>query len=122
MFDDLYVIEAGGGASVTVRSADGRAIVLEMRIPPGGAAHWFSALAAFDMRLEVLSGALLIGDAIVNRGERMVVAQGCDVALAADHADEVHFVCELHPTVDPGALVAALRTLGRPHAFQRELN
>ncbi len=109
MFDDLYVIEAGGGLPVTVRSAGGRAIVLEVRIPAGGAAPWFSALTEFDRRFEVLSGALLLDDAIVNTGERMVVVQGRDVTLAADNADEAHFVCQLHPTGNPGALVAALQ-------------
>ena len=113
MFDDLYVMEIAGGPPVTVRNAGGRATILEVRIPPGGAAPWFSVLAEFDRRFEVLSGALMLDDAIVNTGGRMVVARGCNVTLAADATGEAHFVCELHPTGDPDALVAALQTLSQ---------
>jgi hypothetical protein len=108
VFDDPYEIEAPDGAHLTVRSAAARALILEVRLPPAARAPWISALAAYGRRIEVLHGALLIDGAAVGTGERVVVERGREIALTGGPAGDAHFVCDLQPAGDRGALVAAL--------------
>jgi redox-sensitive bicupin YhaK (pirin superfamily) len=121
MFDDPYELEAADGARLTVRSAATQALILEVRLPAAATASWFSALAGYGKRFEVLRGALLVDGETVLTGERMIVAGDRELTLTAGLAEEVHFVCDLKPAGERSALVAALEaTLARaPSAGER---
>lgn len=114
MFDDPYELEAADGARLTVRSVAAQALILEVRLPAATAAPWFSALAGYGKRFDVLRGALLVDGEVVHTGERMIIAGDRELTLTAGLAEEVHFVCDLKPAGDRRALVAALEeTLAR---------
>ena len=115
MFDDPYEFEAADGARLTVRSAAAQALILEVRLPAAAAAPWFSALTRYGKRFDVLRGALLVDGQLVQTGERMIVAGDRELTLTAGLTEEAHFVCDLQPAGDRGALVAALEaSLIRP--------
>lgn len=108
MFDDPYELEAPGGARLTIRSAAAQALILEVRLPAAAAAPWFSALAGYGKRFDVLRGALLVDGEVVHTGERMIIAGDRELTLTAGLTEEAHFVCDLKPAGDRKALVAAL--------------
>src|SRR5665647_3935548 len=115
MFDSSHEIEAADGTRLTLRGAASRALILEVRLPAGpSAAPWLSALAGYRKRFDVLHGALLLDGSAVHMGERITVVGETEFTLTAGLTEETHFVCDLWPAIELGALVGALEaTLAR---------
>jgi hypothetical protein len=108
MFDEPYEIEAPDGMQLTVRSVSAQALILEVRLPAARTATWISALTRYGKRFDVLRGALIVDGALVQTGERLLVAGDRELTLTAGSTEEAHFVCDLTPAGDRVRLVAAL--------------
>jgi hypothetical protein len=108
MFDEPYEIEAPDGMQLTVRSVSAQALILEVRLPAARTATWISALTRYGKRFDVLRGALIVDGALVQTGDRLLVAGDRELTLTAGSTEEAHFVCDLTPAGDRGGLVAAL--------------
>jgi hypothetical protein len=108
MFDEPYEIRAPDGMRLTVRSVAAQALILEVRLPAARTATWISALTRYGKRFDVLRGVLLVDGNVVQTGERMIVAGDRELTLTSGLTEEAHFVCDLSPAGDRGALVAAL--------------